>query len=273
MEPFVALMRRYCIDYTSAHDQSICDDIMSPEYRITISGRTMGMDDYRGAVTAAFRRYPTLVLTVHELLLSGDRLAMRFSEHGAAADDPDHVAVWPGISLYRWDGDVLLECRVEQDFLTRDEQTADGRTAALEPGHPDPWATTRDVPVDATAEATVRAWLDTLASDPTAALTVPGITLLGSDRPDLLVREAVVRIDDLFSAGGRVAAAVTVEGAYAGCLADLGDEYIGVRAELPLTLVADVDGGTLVGARIVRDRWGFVRRVRRASKERASQDR
>jgi len=268
MEPFVALMRRYCIDYTSAHDQSVCDEIMSPEYRITISGRTMGMEDYHGAVTAAFRRYPTLVLTVHELMLSGDRLAMRFSEHGAAADDPDHVAVWPGISLYRWDGSVLLECRVEQDFVTRDEQTADGRTAPLEPAHPDPWATTRDVAPDTAAEAAVRAWLSALGTDATSALALPGITLLGSDRPDALVSDAVVRVDDLFSAGGRVAAAVTVEGAYAGGLDGLGEEHLGVRAELPLTLIADVSGSTMTGARIVRDRWGFVRRVRRASKDR-----
>lgn len=268
MEPFVALMRRYCIDYTSAHDQSVCDDIMSDDYRITISGRTMGMDSYQGAVTAAFRRYPTLVLTVHELMLSGDRLAMRFSEHGAAADDPDHVAVWPGISLYRWDGSVLLECRVEQDFQTRDEQTADGRTAALEPGHPDPWATTRDRATDPEAESVVSTWLEVLADDPVAALSRPGIVLLGSDRPDALVRDATVRIDDLFSAGERVAAAVTVEGAYAGGLAGLDDEHIGVRAELPMTLIADVENGRLVGARIVRDRWGFVRRVRRASDDR-----
>ena len=32
MEPFVALMRRYCIDYTNSHDQSVCDEIMAPEY-------------------------------------------------------------------------------------------------------------------------------------------------------------------------------------------------------------------------------------------------
>lgn len=268
MEPFVALMRRYCIDYTSVHDQSVCDEIMSPEYRITISGRTMDMDSYRGAVTAAFQRYPTLVLTVHELMLSGDRLAMRFSEHGAAADDPDHVAVWPGISLYRWDGAVLIECRVEQDFLTRDEQTADGRTAPLEPGHPDPWATTRDLATDATADAAVSAWLEALAMDPAAALRRPGTVLLGSDRPDALVRDATVRIDDLFSSGDRVAAAVTVEGAYVGGLSDLSDDHIGIRAALPMTLFADIEGERVVGARVVRDRWGFIRRVRRASKDR-----
>jgi predicted ester cyclase len=268
MEPFVALMRRYCIDYTSAHDQSVCDDIMSPDYRITISGRTMEMDDYRGAVTAAFRRYPTLVLTVHELMLSGDRLAMRFSEHGAAADDPDHVAVWPGISLYRWDGNVLLECRVEQDFQTRDEQTESGRTAPLEPAHPDPWATTRDHGSDPAVEGALRAWLDELQQDPARALATPGITLLGSDRPDVLVTDATVRIDDLFSAGSQVAAAVTLEGAYAGGLTELGEEHIGLRAALPMTLIADVADGSISAARIVRDRWGFVRRIKRAAKDR-----
>lgn len=266
MEPFVSLMRRYCIDYTNVHDQSVCDEIMSPEYRITISGRTMGMDEYHEAVTAAFRRYPTLMLTVHELVLSGDRLAMRFSEHGAAADEPDNVAVWPGISLYRWDGSRLLECRVEQDFLTRDEQTADGRTAPLEPAHPDPWATTRDAPSDPTVEATVRSWLDGLASDPAAALSAPGVELLGSDRAEPLLRDLSVRIDDLFSAGPRFAAAVTLEGAYAGGIEALGDEHLDVRAELPLTLIGEVSEGGLSGARIVRDRWGFVRRVRKASR-------
>ena len=28
VEPFVALMRRYCIDYTTVHDVSVIDDIM-----------------------------------------------------------------------------------------------------------------------------------------------------------------------------------------------------------------------------------------------------
>lgn len=266
MEPFVALMRRYCIDYTSVHDLSVCDDIMADDYAVTISGRTLEMDDYRGAVTAAFRRYPTLVLTVHELMLSGDRLAMRFSEHGAAADDPDHVAVWPGLSLYRWDGQRLRTCRVEQDFVARDEQTASGLTAPLEPPHPDPWATTRDLAGDTACETAVRRWVDELTADPVAALRAPGVRVLESTQPTAILADQRLRIDDLFSAGSRVAAAITLSGIYAGGLTGVDDTLIGTPGELPATLIADVGDGRVTGVRMVRDRWGLARRLRTAAR-------
>ena len=44
MEPFVALMRRYCIDYTNSHDQSVCDEIMHPDYVVHISGLDLPRD-------------------------------------------------------------------------------------------------------------------------------------------------------------------------------------------------------------------------------------
>lgn len=268
MEPFVALMRRYCIDYTSVHDASVCDEIMSDSYEITISGRSMGMDGYGDAVAAAFRRYPTLVLTVHDMFLSGDRLAMQFSEHGAAADDPDHVAVWPGISLYRWDGDQLLSCRVEQDFLGRDEQTASGITSPLEPGHPDPWATTRDRPADDRAEAALRTWLGRLEDDPAATITAPEVRILETGgTPAPLLGEPEVRVDDLFSAGDRVAAAITLRGTYVGGLPGVAGDLIGTRGELPATLLARVTDGDVTEVRLVRDRWGLVRRLRRAGRD------
>jgi hypothetical protein len=266
VEPFVALMRRYCIDYTNVHDASVCDDIMAPSYRITISGRTMGMEEYRAAVEAAFRRYPTLVLTVHDMITSGDRLAMRFSEHGAAADAPDHVAVWPGISLYRWDGHQLLSCRVEQDFLGRDEQTSSGVTAPLEPGHPDPWATTRDVAGSGANEDVVRAWLAMMATDPATVLTGDGVRVLERGPVAPLLEEQHVEVDDLFSAGDRVAAAVTVTGRYAGGLPGLGDEVLGTTGDLPMTLLARVEDDRVTSAEIVRDRWGLVRRIRKATR-------
>lgn len=264
MEPYVALMRRYCIDYTCAHNASICDEIMSSSYEITISGRTMGMSDYRQAVAAAFRRYPTLMLTVHDMITSGDRLAMHFSEHGAAAAAPDQVAVWSGISLYRWDGRQLLSCRVEQDFLGRDEQSQSLRTAPLEPGHPDPWSTTRDTPANTRAEQAVQAWLDLATRDWQQAVTRPGVRLLesGANLPAPLINHEVT-VDDLFSAGNRVAAAVTFRGEYTGGLPGLDDAH-GRTGELPATLLAQVDGDELVELKLVRDRWGLIRRLRKA---------
>lgn len=266
MEPYVALMRRYCIDYTCAHNPSICDEIMSSSYEITISGRTMGMADYRQAVAAAFRRYPTLMLTVHDMITSGDRLAMHFSEHGAAAADPDHVAVWSGISLYRWDGQRLLNCRVEQDFLGRDEQSESSHIAPLEPAHPDPWSTTRDTPANARAEQAVRAWFDLATTDWQQAVALPGVRFLeyGVDTPLPLVNQEVV-IDDLFSAGDRVAAAVTFRGEYTGGLPGVSDDARGRHGELPATALARVDGDNVVERKLVRDRWGLIRRLRKAA--------
>ena len=265
MKPFVALMRRYCIDYTSAHDQTVCDEIMSEDYEITISGRTMGMDAYRDAVSAAFRRYPTLVLTVHDMVLSGDRLAMHFSEHGATADDPEHVAAWAGISLYRWDGATLRTCRVEQDFLGRDEQSASGRTAPIDPVHPDPWATTRDTAADPAAERAVRDWLDALATDPAATLSGTGVRLLETGPASgPLLSDTEVVVDDLFSAGDRVAAAITLHGAYAGGLPGVDEAAVGTRQLLPATLLATVRDGTVTEVSLVRDRWGLIRRLRRS---------
>ena len=40
-EPFVALMRRYCIDYTNSHDLSVCDSIMEPDYVVHIAGMAL----------------------------------------------------------------------------------------------------------------------------------------------------------------------------------------------------------------------------------------
>ncbi len=38
MHPFVALMKKYCIDYTNSHDQSLYDEIMEPDYVVNING-------------------------------------------------------------------------------------------------------------------------------------------------------------------------------------------------------------------------------------------
>ena len=264
MEPFVALMRRYCIDYTNVHDQSVAREIMRDDYEILISGRTLGMDAYEQAVTAAFRNYPTLGLTVHDMILSGDRLAMRFSEHGAPADDPARVAVWPGISLYRWDGQRLRTCRVEQDFLGRDEQSRSGDTTPLAPPHPDPWATTHDVPADAEAEATVRAWFDALSTDPADALATPGVQLLETGDAPALLDDLEVTVDDLFSAGDRIAAGITMRGRYAGGLDEVPEQAHGHEARMQATVLARVEASEVADLQMVRDRWGMIRRLRKA---------
>ncbi len=98
MDPFAALMRTYCIDYTNSHDLSVCDSIMEPDYVVRICGLALERDTaYKPSVEDVFRRFPALGLVVHELVTNGDRLAMRFSEHGATASGVQ--ACWAGIGL------------------------------------------------------------------------------------------------------------------------------------------------------------------------------
>ena len=118
MHPFVSLMRTYCIDYTNTHDQTLYDEIMEPDYVVHISGFDLERDvSYGPAVTDLYGRAPGLGLVVHEFVLNGDRLCMRFSEHAAMpAGDGTAYACWRGIGLYQWNGARLTENWVEQDL-------------------------------------------------------------------------------------------------------------------------------------------------------------
>ena len=162
MHPFVALMRTYCIDYTNSHDQTLYDQIMEPDYVLHTMGFTLsGRDEaYSPAVTQVFEEYPGLGLAVHELVLNGDRLCMRFSEHGAAADHDDRLTAWRGIGLYKWNGRRLVENWVEQDYASRDRQLASGVPNPLDRPHLDPWVTTQPVAEDPDAVETARQFLD-----------------------------------------------------------------------------------------------------------------
>src|SRR5688572_19572282 len=141
MHPFVALMRKYCIDYTNSHDQSLYDEIMEPDYVVNINGaQLLRSTTYSDAVTTLFAMTPGLGLVVHELVLNGDRLCMHFSEHAALpAGQGRALACWRGIGLYKWNGKRLTENYVEQDYLAMQAQVASGEPHPLTPPHLDPW--------------------------------------------------------------------------------------------------------------------------------------
>jgi hypothetical protein len=255
-EPFVALMRRYCVDYTNSHDLGVCDDIMEPEYVVHIAGMSLVRDPaYKPAVEFVFARFPGLGLAVHEILTNGERLAMRFSEHAASSEGG--LCCWAGISLYRWNGTKLTECRVEQDFLARQRQLASGRPDPLEPPHLDPWTTTRAVARDPAAERTAGEWL--------RAGDLGGAASGRIDDADVASFEPVVEpthveILDLFSAGPRVAFHASVGGRYRGGLPDA-EEHRGSDARLDLAGIATVAGSKIANVRIVTDRLGTWSRL------------
>jgi hypothetical protein len=233
MHPFVALMKKYCIDYTNSHDQSLYDEIMEPDYVVHISGFDLVRDEsYGPAVTELFGRAPGLGLVVHEFVLNGDRLCMRFSEHAAfPAEDGRRLACWRGIGLYKWNGRRLTENYVEQDYLAQHRQLATGCPDPLEPPHLDPWTTTVPVAPDPSAEAVVRDWLQ------------------GDDLTDVL-DVADLTVNDLFSAGRRVPFHVTLRGPYRGGIDDVPDSHKGTEVTLQIAGIATVgdDGGLAVDA-------------------------
>jgi hypothetical protein len=264
VEPFVALMRRYCIDYTNAHDQSVCDEIMAPEYVVHISGFDLPRDAaYKPAVTSVFARFPGLQLQVHEFVTNGDRLAMRFSEHGAATDAGGRLAAWAGIGLYRWNGRQLLENFVEQDFLAQEEQLATGVAAPLEMPHLDPWLATRAESPSAEAEAAARAWLAKGDLRAAAEAVIDGSWYAPAAASPLAVES--VAVNDLFSAGARVAFHVSQHGCYRGGLPGADAAWAGRAATLRCVGLARVEGGTVRAVRAVTDRFGLRAALARAA--------
>jgi ketosteroid isomerase-like protein len=259
MEPFVALMRKYCIDYTNSHDQSVCDEIMHPDYVVHISQADLPRDLlYKPAVKGVFERFPGLGLVVHELVTNGDRLAMRFSEHGLAPAEGGRYAAWGGIGLYRWNGEQLLENFVEQDFFAQQAQLSGSvPPAPLEPPHLDPWVGTSAEPADPETEKIAREWLERgeLRDAPEAIVDSSWYEELA---PSPIEVESVV-IDDLFSAGDRAAFHVSQHGRYLGGLPGVDASRKGETTRLDCAGLARVAGGRVQSVRVVTDRLGTAR--------------
>lgn len=254
MHPFVALMKKYCIDYTNSHDQSLYDEIMEPDYVVHINGMDLVRSTtYASSVETLFAMAPGLGLVVHDFVLNGDRLCMHFSEH-SAMPGPNGPALtcWRGIGLYKWNGTRLTENYVEQDYASMQEQILSGQPHPLKPPHIDPWTTTEPVAPDPAAEATVRAWLDR------ADLTDVGVyeidaTRTGAAYEPILDVETVV-VNDLFSAGDRVPFHVRMTGTYRGGLGEPLADKVGAPAATNVVGIATVAGDRIAHLEAVTTR-------------------
>jgi predicted ester cyclase len=257
MEPFVSLMRRYVADYTNRHDTSVCAEIMETDYTLRMGPHVVAglHENYIPASMRQFRQFPGLCLTVHEIVTNGDRLAMRFSEHGRSVRHGGRGAAWTGLGLYRWNGRRLVENFVEQDYLARRRQLDSGMPESVEAPALAPWDTV-SVPPNPAAEMVTRQWI--------AAGGMPNATL--DDSAELLA-DVTSEVDDLFSAGRHVAFRLRQSGRYAGGLgpdAGINDaSLIGSDATMHLVGLVTVEDGRVCGGRIVRDRLGLARSLSR----------
>jgi hypothetical protein len=199
LHPLVGLMRRYAFGYTAAHDFSHLPSLMVEDYLLRMGPHLVeGRDGpYRAATQRQYDQYPGLGFSVHQVVTNGERIALRFSEHGRSPARGS--AVWGGISMYRWDGSRLTECVVEQDYHSRRRQLREGPNPVEAPAL-DPW-TEGPQAADREAESVVRAALGSAA-----LLELPGVVLddewcAPSGRVSFM---GPLEVDDLWSAGSSV---------------------------------------------------------------------
>jgi hypothetical protein len=257
MHPFVALMKRYVIDYLQCQNPSVCAQIMEPDYMLYMGGSNLGPRDevYVPAVVRQLEQFPGLGMTVNEIMLNGDRLAMRFSQHGASVRHDGRQAAWSGIGLYRWNGVKLTSNFAIEDYYSRKQQLASGTSTSVESPAVAPWDT-RVRSSDSGAEAGIRDWLQSGMAFGGHLVQVDD----EGDQPNALVSVDATVVDDLFSAGNRVAFACTQIGTYLGGLAK---GSLGTACTLYSVGVVELGADGAVSGRVIRERAGLERQVTR----------
>lgn len=264
MDPLSKLMQRYCFAYTATHDFSVADKIMADDYTFYMGEHVFtGREEaYKPAADRQFKAYPGLGFTVHDFFSNGDRCAMFFSEHGHSLQY-DTPTAWHGVSLYRWNGERLTECRIEQDYYGRRRQLTSKLPDPIDQAAYAPWTVPVEKP-SAENERIVTDWIEKggLLRSAIGSLDDEGVAP-SIDR--VLFSDESARIVDILSAGKRVAFQVAIDGAYAGGLPALAGQE-GTRASLYATGIAYVENGEIAKVHAVTDRYTMERRVLAAAK-------
>ncbi len=252
------LLRGFTVDFLNSHDAAAAREIMDPAYQLTIGGHVFsGRDDgYLPAALAQLEQFPGLCVTVHDVLLAPDAVAMLFTEHGVSRRNSGRAAAWGGIALFRIDRGRLRYGWADEDYFACKRQLATGVCDAVRAPHPCPWDTVV-VSADESTATTARAWL----ADPTALASsgiVEQICAGGPALADLIAIEAV-DVDVLVSAGPRVAFRAIVRGRYAGGFADVAASRHGAPVALSVTGLLTVTQGQVAGVQIAFDRLSLQR--------------
>lgn len=253
--PVVELVRRWSVDWLNGQHPKVCEDVLAPEYTLRIGGFLLGpRTEYVPATLAQLSRYPGLVVTAHQLVTDGERVALWFSEHGASVRLGGRAAAWTGVAVFTGDGQRLTGCFAEEDYYGRRRQLESGQPDAVLPPAVAPWDAVPAAP-DPGAEDAVRAWLH--GPDLRAADVVCDDEHTGHAAERLL---EVLGCEEhvLFAAGPWVGFHVRQTGTYLGGLDGLQD-CVGRGAALEVSGLVRVQDGRIVQGRVVRDRLGTTR--------------
>lgn len=253
IHPLVRLAQRFTVDWLGSADPTVLPDIMAPDYLVHIGPvQLAGLPQYTEATLQQVHRFPGLLLTIQEVVTDGDRLALVFTEHGASAEQDLRPSAWRGVGLWRWDGTRLTENWSQEDYYGRRRQLTAGVADVIPAPAPAPW-TTAPVPADPAAEDVARAWLANPARG--GVWWDDGL----ADGPAIEVTGVVV--DELFSAGDRVAFAASWQGTYRSGIDGAPNGAVS-NSVLGATGVLTVRGGAVVDGRVVTDRHGLRRALR-----------
>jgi len=261
IHPLAKLLRGFAIDFLTAHNNSVVERIMAPSYRLHIGGVVFdGRDDeYLPATAAQLEQFPGLNVTVHDVVIGENAIAMCFTEHGSSIQDEGHRAAWSGITFFFTDGERFVTGWAEEEYIARKRQLTLGQCEGIEPPHIAPWDTKAQAS-NPENEAIVRQWI--AHSHPLK--DIPNnhrLSPLDPD-PDGLVDIRGSRVNALFSAGDRVVVHAEYHGIYAGGFGDLSPLLIGCQAVLRFAAIVTIRSGEIIAARITTDRLGLSRALR-----------
>ena len=252
------LLRGFATDFLTAHDVSAATRIMDPAYRLSIGGHVFDGRDtsYLPATSAQLDLFPGLVVTVHDVMLAADAVAMRFTEHGVSTGHAGNAAAWGGVTLFRIEQGRLSEGWAEEDYLARKRQLKSGICDPIPPPHAAPW----DQPCEAAnvvTEHTARAWLE----KPDALLYSPFVEEICAEGPSYgsLIEPMTVTVNRLFSAGTRAAFHLALVGRYTGGFAEIDKALVRTPVVLRLAGLIDLRDGAVARVQVSADRLGLHR--------------
>lgn len=259
-------LRGFAVDFLTSHDVRAVEWVMDPAYRLSIGGHVFdGRDDqYLPATSAQLDQFPGLTVTVHDVILGEDGVAMRFTEHGASLRDDGRVAAWRGITLFRLADGRLSEGWAEEDYFARKRQLKSGVPDIVAAPALAPW----DQPVlpsDPAVEAVILDWLPAIVGDP----TMESVLLDGPDFAALIDVDRV-SLSHLFSAGPRAAVHAECHGRYRGGFEDIDPAMVGEPVVLRLAAMIDVRAGRIARAQVAGDRLGLHRQLTALHRDRRS---
>lgn len=249
MNHALPLVRRWAVDWLSSHDPSALPDLVSDDYVLRIGSVAIrGRGAYEQAVMGQLDQFPGLVLTIQDVMGNGECAAIRFTEHGASTAHGGRVAAWGGIAMFRAADGRLRLTYAEEDYAARRRQLTSGETDPVEPPHPAPWDVQPQDP-DLDAVSAVEKWLATGLHELPAGVLVDD--QVHGQAPEPLTLTGAPQLDEIFSAGNRVAFHLTQPEERR---AD------GTVTTLRMAGMVTVQDGAVVSGRLVRDRLGAVRR-------------